>query len=86
MIYRSLALLAYLGRRFLPLAFITGYANLIVNTETGSMSPLYDHSDKIRIYQALLPNLHISQATCCKAGKHCVSFVPLEKHPQHTDR
>jgi hypothetical protein len=30
-------------------------------------------------------NPHISQATCYEAGKHCVYFVPLEKHPQHTD-
>ena len=30
-------------------------------------------------------NLHISQAIYCEAVKHCVYFVALEKHPQHTD-
>jgi len=30
-------------------------------------------------------SLHISQATCYEAVKHCVYFVSLEKHPQHTD-
>jgi hypothetical protein len=30
-------------------------------------------------------NPHISQATCYEAVKHCVYFVALEKHPQHTD-
>ena len=29
-------------------------------------------------------NPHFSQAICCEAGTHCVYFVALEKHPQHT--
>jgi len=32
-----------------------------------------------------MTNLHISQAIYYEAVKHCVYFVALEKHPQHTD-
>ena len=44
----------------------------------------YKYSLKVKLVSSGRVNLHILQAFCCIAVKHCAYFVPLEKYPQHT--
>lgn len=53
MIYRSLTQFAYLRQRLLPLGIITRDTDLVVDAESGGMTPLHDHSDKGLVNQPL---------------------------------